>query len=199
MKYRMSFTTGGLFQRESMLLAELYTELGDWELVRAKVISENLIQARTESSMKRLSLEIVGRLSTLDNPELQLLVDGTDTEQKHLVWLSICRHYLFVGEFANECLRESHLMLKPSLDYSDFDTFFTRKADWHPELEKLKDSTRKKLRQVLFKILREAKLLDEDRRITPAVISSGLHAALQDPIRDLSFFPVMETQLGGVT
>jgi len=52
-KYSMSFTTGGLFYRESVALAMLFVELNDWDSVREKVLSENLLQYRTLNTSKR--------------------------------------------------------------------------------------------------------------------------------------------------
>jgi len=197
MKYRMSFSTGGLFQRESTLMAELYAELQDWDDVRERVKANNLLQARTESSINRRTLEIIGRLQTLNTQELDLLVRGSDEEQKHIAWISVCRRYAFVGEFATECLREAFLQMKQTLDYNDFDIFFARQAEWHPELEQLKDSTRKKIRQVLFKILREATLIDDKGHILPVLITPSIQAALQNPAQDLSFFPAANSSMRG--
>ncbi|MCA9819149.1 MAG: DUF1819 family protein, partial [Cyanobacteria bacterium HKST-UBA01] len=42
-RYSMSFTTGSLFHRESVELAALYLDLGDWNSVRDKVVAENLL------------------------------------------------------------------------------------------------------------------------------------------------------------
>lgn len=190
----MSFSTGGLFQRESTLLAELYIDLEDWDQVKDRAISENLLQARTESTSKRRCREIIGRLKTLSTPELSLLIYGDTNEQKYLSWLAACRRYPFVGEFATECLRESYLMLKPTLELSEYDTFYQRKSDWHQELEELKPSTKKKVRQVLFRMLREAGLLEEDGRIIPALFTPGLLSSFKNPNQDLAFFPVNELQ-----
>ena len=69
-KYRMSFTTGGLFVAQSALLAELYLDLADWKHVRTRAIDENLLQTRTVRSAKLISGEICFRLGELDEQEL---------------------------------------------------------------------------------------------------------------------------------
>jgi hypothetical protein len=33
-QYKISFSTGGLFRREAMALAQLFLNLGDWQLVQ---------------------------------------------------------------------------------------------------------------------------------------------------------------------
>lgn len=85
--YSMSFTTGGLFHQESVKLAALYLDLGDWETVRDKVIAENSLQTRTVSSLKRVCREVISRLKTLSSDGLKFLVDARHQEQAYLLWL----------------------------------------------------------------------------------------------------------------
>ena len=111
-RYIMSFSTGGLFHHESVKLAALYLDLGDWSSVRDKVIAENLLQTRTLNTLKRVCREVVSRLRTLSSCELEFLIDGSHQEQAYLLWLAICRRYRFIADFAIEVLRERYLSLK---------------------------------------------------------------------------------------
>ncbi len=192
-KYSMSFTTGNLFQRESVQLAQLYLELNDWRAVRATVLSQNLLQARTESTARRLYNEIVSRLKTLSNIELTYLLRASGQEVGYLLWLAVCRRYQFIAEFAVEVLRERYLTLKIDLPPAEFESFFDRKAEWHSELERIRPSTRIKLRQVVFHILREAGLLTRDNTILAAMLSTELVSVIeQEDHRDLFCFPIFE-------
>ena len=198
--YCMSFTTGGLFNRESVNLAHLYFSFGDWNSVINKVITENLLQARTMSTLKRASREVVSRLKVLNAIELKFLIDGSPQEQGYLLWIAICRRYKFVADFAVEVLRERYITLKADLTYEDFDSFFNRRSEWHVELDNITMPTRKKLRQVLFKVLREANLLTADNMINAAMLSPRL----LDPINqcsssDVFYFPVFDSELKGIS
>jgi hypothetical protein len=189
-KYARSFTTGGLFRPESARLAALYLELGDWELVRKKTIAENLLQTRTLSSSTRMYREIAARLMTLSARELDFLALATTKEQGYLLWLAICRRYEFLGEFAIEVIRERFLTLKPDLRFEDFDSFFNRKAEGHPEFDSIRPSTRSKLRQVLFRILREADLLSDGNLINGVFLREEFIEAVSDGRRrEVPFFP----------
>ena len=108
-KYRMSFTTGGLFHRESVKLAALYLDVGDWNSVRDKVIAENLLQTRTLNTLRRVCREVVSRLRTLTRGELECLVESSQQEQGYLLWLAVCRRYRFIADFAVEVLRERYM------------------------------------------------------------------------------------------
>ena len=195
----MSFTTGGLFHRESLKLSELYREIGEWNAVRNKVISENLLQARTLNTSKRVCREIISRLKNLSSSELDLLVNANPQEQGYLLWLAICRRYKFIKDFAIEVLRERYITLKTDLSYEDFDFFLHKKSEWHSELDAIQPSTRNKLRQVLFKMLREAGLLTANNTINAAMLSQRILEAIpHDKRQDILFFPAFESDLKGI-
>ncbi|QEP42508.1 DUF1819 family protein [Ectothiorhodospiraceae bacterium BW-2] len=198
-RYSLSFTTGSLFHRESVKLAALYLDLGDWNAVRDKVIAENLLQTRILNTLKRVCREIISRLRTMSPGELEFLVEGSHQEQAYLLWLAVCRRYRFIADFAVEVLRERYITLKSDLTSDDFDSFFNRKSEWHLELDEITPATRSKLRQVLFKILREADLLAANNMINAAMLSPRLLDVIhRGSRRDLSCFPVFESDLKGM-
>lgn len=189
-RYALSFTTGALLVREAGLLAPVFLDCRDWEQVRDDAVERNLLQARTHSTGVRLVRETVKRLSALSSNELELLSDATASERGYLMWVAACRRYEFIGEFAEEVVRERFLLLTPTLAYPEFDGFVRGKALWHHELEDVKESTLKKLREVVFRMLVEAGLLTDTGRLVAAVISGRLLDAfnVHEP-SDLRYFP----------
>ena len=198
-RYSMSFTTGSLFHRESVELAALYLDLGDWNSVRDKVIAENLLQARTLNTLKRVCREVISRLRTLSSGELEFLIEGSHQEQAYLLWIAVCHRYRFIADFAVEVLRERYITLKSDLTHEDFDSFFNRKSEWNLELDEITPATRGKLRQVLFKMLREADLLTANNMIHAAMLSPRLLELFhQGSLRDVLYLPVFESELKGM-
>jgi hypothetical protein len=198
-RYSMSFTTGSLLHFETVQLASLYLELGDWNLVREKVTSENLLQARTENTLKRVCREVISRLRTFNRGELEFLAFASHQEQAYLLWLGVCRRYRFIADFAVEILRERYITLKSTLTQEDFDSFFNRKSDWHMELDEISPATRGKLRQVLFKMLREAGLLTVNNMIHSAMLSPRLLELIhQGNRRDILYLPIFESDVMGM-
>jgi len=194
-KYALSFTTGALLRQESVLVAGLFLEQGDWNLVREVAVKNNILQTRTAKSSLRLVQEISSRLKSLNINELKLLVEGTVHDQGHVLWLALCRRYRFIADFAIEILREKLLSLQTELHYEDFEVFFNQKAEWHPELDAIKPITKVKARGMLFKMLREADLLSADNRIHPALLSPVFLDTLDSQRRaDLMFFPTLQSQ-----
>ncbi len=192
----MSFTTGGLFHHESVKVASLYLECGDWNVTRDEVIRQNVLQARALNTSKRVCREVISRLKTLSQDELRFLVETNKLDQAYLLWLAICRRYQFIADFAVEVIRERFLSLKADLSPIEFDTFFNQNSEWHQELDKIQPSTRGKLRQVLFKMLKEANLLTEKQVINAAMLSPELKALITNTYEQESMvFPMFEHNL----
>lgn len=192
-RYALSFTSGGLLVREGIMVATLYLTTLDWGVTRRSLVEKNLLQARTSSSSVRLTRETIQRISTLDDNELQLFTCLSPTEQRHLMWVATCRRYNFIGEFAEEVLRERFLLMKNYICAGDFDRFLTGKSLWHPELDELKPSTAQKLRQTLFRMLHEAGLRTSEGEIVPAVLSTRVAETLgRRTPSDLRFFPTTQ-------
>jgi hypothetical protein len=193
-KYLMSFTTGGLFYTESLSLLELYQ--GDWEYVYTQALEQNTLQTRVESTAKRVLKEILNRLKTLTQEEIELLHHGSSSEQKYLLWLSVCRRYTFIYDFAVEVIRERYLTLKYDLPVDEFETFYNAKEQWHEELEKITEGSRYKQRTVLFKILREAEIIDTNKFILPAMLTDELiNSIAKHNTNDLMIFPISDIGL----
>ena len=189
-RYALSFTSGALLMREAAIAAPLYLREHDWSKVRAAIEQDNLLQTRTLASGHRLTREVAQRLEVLSDKELEVLIDATATERGHLLWAAVCRRYDLIGEFAEEVLRERFLLLAASLDHDDFDSFIRTKALWHEELADLKDSTVRKLRSNVFRMLVEAGLLSDDGRIQQAVLSERVTDFLDARTpSDVGFFP----------
>ena len=197
-KYNMSFTTGGLFYTESLKALEVYQKKQDWAKTRKRILTENLIQARTQSSAARRVREVCSRLEKLTDQQLQLLATGFSREQLYLLWVAVCKHHLLISDFAIKVLREKFLRMDLLLEFADYDIFFKEKAEWHDELEQLADSTKAKLRQVLFKIMREAEILSRDNIIIPGLITQELALALakDNPVW-LTVLPVSDADIKG--
>jgi len=68
-QYSLSFTTGASLFRESLALAELKKDIDDWKTVKSKAIEENILQARTESTSRKLCGEVIRRLKHLSTEE----------------------------------------------------------------------------------------------------------------------------------
>jgi len=189
--YKMSFTSGGLFLNESVELTASYLKTKDWGATIALAQADGLTSLPKEKSKRRVLREIVNRLETLSDDELHFLVEEADRqEQALLIWLSVCRAYRLVREFAFEVVRDRYLVYQLDLPPESFDLLLEHKAEWDDALAATSPSTRIRLRQVVFKIMREAGIVSDDHRIQSAYLSNPLRALIEATApADLAVFP----------
>ena len=192
--YNFSFTTGSLYLTESIDILALYPSLLDWTKIKEKCISSNVIQAKTQKSLKEVTREIIARVKNLSSEEIEYFQDASLQEQKYLLWIAICRKYVFIREFAKDVLREKYISLKILLVLEDFDPFFNGKCDWHPELEDLAQSTKTKIREVIFRMMREIGLLDSNNMIIRALLHQDFQTVIQSK-EDLLCFPIFDADI----
>ena len=170
-KYTMSYTACRLVCAETKKVAELYLEERDWKKVAKIAFDTNLLQYRTQNALKRTLSEIISRLKKLPEEALLILVNGTPYEQNQILWLAVCLRYSFIYDFAIEVVKEKYNSMQSKITQLDYDAFFNSKLNWHDELDKLTDSTRYKLKQILFKMLKEAEIVDSDNCILTTFVS----------------------------
>lgn len=188
--YLMSFGTGGLYINESVVIAAIHKPGFSWEETAVRAREAGAFPVRKESSAKRTIREISHRLRCLDSEELQLLADGVRDDQQALLWLAACRAYRFIGEFAEEVVADRFRAFRTDLSYDDFDAFFARKSELVEKLAGISESTRAKLRAVLFRLMREAGILSPDDRINGSMLSIRLKELIERKgARELRFFP----------
>ena len=189
--YKMSFSTGGLFHNESLELARLHIGGEPWEDTILRAMEEGTTSLPKSASNRRSLREISNRLLTLTNEERAYLLDEADrSEQQALLWIATCRAYRFIREFAVEVVRERYLSYQLDLPLESFDILFEAKAEWDEGLAGLSRSTRLKLRQIMFRIMREAGIISEDGRIQTAIISTRLRQMIEDnEPGELAIFP----------
>jgi len=193
--YRLSFLVGGLLAQESSIAAPIYLSLRDWKAVRSKLDRENLLHARTQASAARTGRELVPRMETLTDDEVAYLVTAPGPDRKHLMWVAFCRRYAFVAEFAEEVLRDKVLLGTMSITPEDFDRFWAAKSLWHSELDRMKPSTRRKLRNNLYLATRQAGFVTEDGLIVPPLLTPEITRFLNTAQpSELRFFPIGGTQ-----
>lgn len=189
--YKMSFAVGGLFINESIEVARLHNPSERWNQTIIRAIESGVVSSPKVASRRRTLREIVNRLLTLSQTEIEFLSSTPDrSEQQALLWLATCRAYRFVKEFSQDVIRDRFLSYHLDLPLETFDIFFDAKAEWHDELGRISASTRKKLRQVLFRIMRDAELITADNRIQKAYLSPRIQALIagSDP-KELELFP----------
>ncbi len=198
--YKMSFVTGGLFLNESVEVARMHASAEPWEDTIRRALETGVSSLPKAASRRRTLREIVNRISTLNEEELSYLVEDADRpDQQALLWLATCRAYRFVREFATEVIHDRFLSFKLELPLESFDVLFEAKAEWDEGLNGISATTRAKLRQVLFRMMREANVITSESRILAAYVSPQLKAMLaRNCPGDLDLFPGLNLNGGAL-
>lgn len=189
--YKMSFTSGGLFLTESVTVAGMHCSGEDWKDTLERALHEGTTSLPKVASNRRTLREIVNRLMKLNDDEVRFLIEEAGRqEQQYLLWVATCRAYRFVREYAVEVICDRFLAYQLDLPLESFDIFFEAKADWDDGLASISDSTRNKLRQILFRMMREAGVVSDDHRIQSSYLSPQLRGLIEatNPA-DLAVFP----------
>lgn len=198
--YSVRFTAGALLFSESCAVACVYLRYHDWVKTRQVALQENVLQARTTSTASRQIREVVQRLQTLNHLALERLSTGSQADCKAILWLAICKAYPFIADFAREIILEKYLHMDYVLSRMDYQVFFNRKCEWYPELERLSPNTAKKLPQILFRMLREADIVDARGLIQPALLSGHFKKLLKNEANKFwTVFPMPLQQLEVLT
>lgn len=192
--YRMSFTAAGLLLNESIQVARMHVSNEPWQKTLEQACTSGSGQLPKATSNRRVLREITIRLAALSDDERTYLIEAADrSDQQALLWLACCRTYRFIREFSVEVIRDRYLSYQLDLPLEAFDIFFEAKAEWNEGLADLSKSTRLKLRQILFRMMREAAVISTDESIQTAHLSLRLKTMIQenDP-KELLFFPGLE-------
>ena len=187
-KYRLSFGTGNAYINESNLILKKYLENKDWRETEKYSIENNILQTNTLSSSKRIFREISLRLKSLSQQEQEFFIRSNYVDQSILIWISICRTYKFIGDFSSITISEKFNSYQLKLDYNDFNYFYEQQKVFHEELNLLKDSSRKKLRQVIFRIMKDLNMISKAKEITPLLPSIELKEISKLTRNDLKLF-----------
>lgn len=151
-KYEFSLTGSSLRVNEMILFATKY-------------INQGLLEFKSDkgTTNKRMVSEFKKRIDNLTVSQQELLLNSNFSNQKQLAFLSACKTYSLLRDFVIEVVREKYLIMDFNLSDTDYISFIRRKEINHDELANLTDQTQAKVKQVVFKILEQAGIIDNVR------------------------------------
>jgi len=184
-KYRLSFTAASLRLNEMVKVANVAKEMGgaDLKMVKDQGVVFSSVKTRTSDREFR---EIRKRLERLTPEQVNVLINGDLISQKQIAFLAVCKHYDLIRDFTVEVLRDKTMVYDYTINESDFNSFVDRKMNIHPELETFNESTFKKAKQVMYRILEQAGIINNsaEKIIQPQIVHTDvLHAVVkEDPV-----------------
>ena len=171
-KYRFSFTAVSAPVADFVRLAQMIVDVG----YDTEQLNRDNLGKEKERTNQRHFQEMKMRFKNLTRDEIDLLVTGDMDDKKQVVLIAMCKSYRFIFDFVLEVVRDKILVYDTELKDLDYNSFVNRKIYDHPEYEELSETTRKKIKQVLYLILEQVGLIDsaKNKRIQPQLVSSKM-------------------------
>lgn len=144
-------------------------------------LSDSVLGREKGATNKRQFRELKRRIKTLTPSQIEVLSQGTMDEQKHITHLALCKTYGIYRDFVTEVINEKVQVYDHHLNELDINSFISKKKIEHPELDALTESTEKKVRQVIYRMLQQVGIIDSVTNpytLTPN-ISSKVHEVIR--------------------
>ncbi len=171
---------------ESRIIAKLLLEYPDKEVWHKTIIIDNVLQKKAPSSAKRQARLIRNRLELMQEDLLQLVVNGNREVAIQALIAAAIKHSRLLGGFIDEVIRVHIKTFNTQLTLRDWKNYFSDCEQRDNSLKKLSESKKKKLGQVIFRILAEAGYIDSTRslKLTPVQIVPDLYNMLANSGED---------------
>lgn len=181
--YRGDIVAGSLLVQESRQIARLLLSGVDDDAWHQAIVVDNVLQKRSPVTAKRQARLIKNRLRPMSSDLLRLVERGTSDIATQALLAAAVKNSRLLGDFMDNTLREHWLTFKRELSAKDWDYYLEICAQVDPVVTDWAEVTVKKLRQVIFRILAEAKYVDGSRslRLLPVSIAPEVRSCL---IRD---------------
>lgn len=179
----------GQLTREQFLFYEMRTTaklmvegLDDSEMMK-RIVDDNLFQYPTEKSLASISKACIARLYALGDRDLitAITTQPMDTA-KQICLYAMMKRYRLVWDFMLTVIGEKYRLQEFSFGKKDINIFFMQIQEQDDFVSAWSDSTIKKIRQVLIKILVENGYLDhiKSEHLNPVLLSSVLENGIRN-------------------
>lgn len=166
MRYSADITAGALKVPESRVIAGLLLRAVSEREWRKAIYDDNVLQARSPKTAKRLSVLIRGRLSSVESPLWKLVKDGSVVEATHACLAAAVKSSFLLGDFLDLVLRDQYRTFKESLSRILWADYIQGCRGRDPEMPQWSDSTIMRLRSSVYSILAEAGYIDSTKSRT---------------------------------
>lgn len=165
LKYRADITAGSLKVAESRIIADLLLKQADGDAWKSAIDDQNVLQARSPATARRLSRLIRNRLETMP-PEIWTLVrDGSALVSTHACLAAAVKHSDLLADFLRLVVSEQYRIFAQSLSNQLWDDFVAQCQGRDSETHRWSESTIRRLRSSVFQILEQAGYIESTKTL----------------------------------
>ena len=184
-KYDSDLIGGSLLVRESRVIAELLLQSANETEWKQAIQEENRLQKRSLASAKRQARALRQRLGRLDQPFWRALRDGDDELATQIAFVATLERNLLLMEFVETVVRDAFILRVERLAHYQWMEFLEDRANRDPTILGWTESSKKKMGQVVFRILAEVGILQSTRslRLQHILVRPEVNVLLEDSHR----------------
>jgi len=183
--------------REQFLFYEMRTTarlmregLEDNEVID-RIVEENLFQYPTEKSIRQMAKVCISRLKGMGDEDLiEAVVSQSSETAKQICMYAMMKQYRLVWDFMITVIGEKYWMQNFSFSQMDVNVFFMQLQEQDDYVAGWSESTVKKIRQILIRMLTENDYLDSIKadHINPVWLNPMLENAIRSNNDDRALF-----------
>ena len=180
--YDSDLIGGSLMVRESRIIADLLLQQATAEQWQQAIQLENVLQKRTAASAQRNATAIRKRLERLEPDFWKALRDGDDELATQVAFCGALERNLLLLEFMETVLRDAYTSQAEQLDSYVWLDFLEERSQRDPDIVDLKESSKKKMGQVVFRMLAEVGYLKSTRKLElqRVIVRAELRSLLEE-------------------
>lgn len=168
---------------ESRVIARLLLQRpDDWAWDRA-VRVDNVLQKSSPATAVRQARLIRFRLETVDPSVWVVIRDGDKETASQLLFAAALKHSELLKDFLREVVADNVRRLERTLSVKAWEPFLHDCAARDPAVGAWSDSTRRKLLQVIIRMLAEARYLESTRSMR--LLHPHLHPTARQTLQDV--------------
>lgn len=183
--YNSDLTGGSLMVRESRIVADLLIRHATPEQWHQAIQVDNLLQKKTQASAKRNAQAIRKRLELMEPEFWRALRDGDDELATQVAFCSALERNLLLVEFMEQVIQDAYAMHSEKIEAYHWMDFLDDCANRDNKIHDWHESTKKKMGQVVFRMLIEVGFLDnaKSKRFQPFVVRPEVKSMLENTFR----------------
>ena len=163
LEYSAKLTGESFLMYEFKIIAKLKKDGYSDKEIRRMVLEENLFQYKFKSSISRRLTPLIQRVNIIDENLINMLLLDPLGDGSIINLYAIMKNDRLFFEFMNEVVGERISTSDLYLEKKDINVFITEKKEQSEVVDKWTDETIAKIKQVIFKILSEAGVLEDKK------------------------------------
>jgi len=162
-RYKADITAGGLKMRESRIVADLLLKRLDAAAWKSAIEGQNLLQAKSKATARRLLCLIKGRLMLMGPDHWLMVRDGPRELAVQAVFAAAVKQSSLLGDFLDLCLRQEYRIFTEALPNTIWPNFIEDCKSKDLDMPDWTPSTIQRLRSSVFQMLAETAYFNSSR------------------------------------